>query len=93
MNFDIKELGAEFVGTFMLVSSVCGAALFSAPSVGLIAVALSSLFYVLATWGRRVVVHQAATDAGSVTVSEWQRLPPTVGRLGTLLFRRHITNK
>ena len=41
MNFDIKELGAEFVGTFMLVSSVCGAALFSAPSVGLIAVALS----------------------------------------------------
>src|SRR5438034_5681148 len=41
MNFDIKELGAEFVGTFMLVSSVCGAARFSAPSVGLIAVALS----------------------------------------------------
>ena len=36
-----KELGAEFVGTFMLVTSVCGAALFSAPSVGLIAVALS----------------------------------------------------
>src|SRR5260370_2118461 len=37
----MKECGAEFVGTFMLVSSVCGAALFSAPSVGLIAVALS----------------------------------------------------
>src|SRR5258708_30273151 len=37
----MKELGAEFVGTFMLVSSVCGAALFSAPNVGLIAVALS----------------------------------------------------
>src|SRR6516164_1855296 len=36
-----KELGAEFIGTFMLVSSVCGAALFSAPSVGFIAVALS----------------------------------------------------
>ena len=36
-----KELGAEFVGTFMLVASVCGAALFSAPSVGLIAIALS----------------------------------------------------
>jgi len=36
-----KELGAEFIGTFMLVASVCGAALFSAPSVGLIAVALS----------------------------------------------------
>jgi aquaporin Z len=36
-----KELGAEFIGTFMLVTSVCGAALFSAPSVGLIAVALS----------------------------------------------------
>jgi aquaporin Z len=36
-----KELGAELIGTFMLVSSVCGAALFSAPSVGLIAIALS----------------------------------------------------
>src|SRR6266853_3581256 len=36
-----KELGAEFVGTFMLVSSVCGAALFSAPNVGFIAIALS----------------------------------------------------
>jgi aquaporin Z len=36
-----KELGAEFIGTFMLVASVCGAALFSAPSVGLIAIALS----------------------------------------------------
>jgi len=36
-----KEFGAELVGTFMLVTSVCGAALFSAPSVGLIAVALS----------------------------------------------------
>src|SRR6185437_6968899 len=36
-----KKLAAEFVGTFMLVSSVCGAALFSAPSAGLITVALS----------------------------------------------------
>src|SRR5260370_22861033 len=36
-----KELGAEFIGTFMLVASVCGAALFSAPNVGFIAVALS----------------------------------------------------
>ena len=36
-----KELAAEFVGTFVLVSSVCGAALFSAPNVGFIAVALS----------------------------------------------------
>src|SRR5215470_12065788 len=34
-----KELGAELIGTFMLVSSVCGAALFSAPNVGLIAMA------------------------------------------------------
>jgi aquaporin Z len=41
-EFDMmKELGAELVGTFMLVSSVCGAALFSAPNVGFIAVALS----------------------------------------------------
>ena len=44
----LRELGAEFVGTFALVSSVCGAALFSAPSVGFIAVALSIGFTVLA---------------------------------------------
>jgi aquaporin Z len=36
-----KELGAEFIGTFMLVSSVCGAALFSAPNVGFMAIAFS----------------------------------------------------
>lgn len=36
-----RELGAEFIGTFGLVTSVVGAALFSAPSAGLIAVALS----------------------------------------------------
>jgi aquaporin Z len=36
-----KELGAEFIGTFTLVTAVCGAALFSAPSAGLIAVALA----------------------------------------------------
>lgn len=38
---DAKKLGAEFIGTFMLVSSVCGAALFSAPAVGFMAVAFS----------------------------------------------------
>jgi aquaporin Z len=43
-----RKLGAEFVGTFMLVASVCGAALFSAPSAGLIAVALSIGVAVLA---------------------------------------------
>jgi aquaporin Z len=36
-----RELGAEFIGTFALVTAVIGAALFSAPSAGLIAVALS----------------------------------------------------
>jgi len=36
-----KKLGAEFIGTFMLVSSVCGAALFSAPSAGLMTVAFA----------------------------------------------------
>jgi aquaporin Z len=38
---DAKKLGAEFIGTFMLVSSVCGAALFSAPAVGFMAVAFA----------------------------------------------------
>jgi aquaporin Z len=36
-----KELGAEFIGTFTLVTAVCGAALFSAPSAGLVAVAFA----------------------------------------------------
>lgn len=36
-----RRLGAEFIGTFMLVSSVCGAALFSAPSAGLMTVAFA----------------------------------------------------
>jgi len=43
-----KELGAEFIGTFTLVSAVCGAALFSAPSAGLVAVAFAVGLSVLA---------------------------------------------
>jgi aquaporin Z len=36
-----RKLAAEFIGTFMLVSAVCGAALFSAPSAGLMTVAFA----------------------------------------------------
>jgi aquaporin Z len=36
-----RKLVAEFIGTFMLVTSVCGAALFSAPSAGLMTVAFA----------------------------------------------------
>jgi aquaporin Z len=36
-----KKLVAEFIGTFMLVSSVCGAALFSVPYAGLMTVAFA----------------------------------------------------
>jgi aquaporin Z len=36
-----RELVAEFVGTFSLVSAVCGAALFSAPQAGLLAIAFA----------------------------------------------------
>ena len=43
-----KELGAEFIGTFTLVTAVCGAALFSAPIVGFIAVAFAVGLSVLA---------------------------------------------
>ena len=43
-----RELGAEFIGTFTLVSAVCGAALFSAPSAGLVAVAFAVGLSVLA---------------------------------------------
>jgi aquaporin Z len=45
---DTKKYAAEFVGTFALVSSVCGAALFSAPGAGLITVALAIGAIVLA---------------------------------------------
>ncbi len=43
-----RALAAEFAGTFALVSAVCGAALFSAPSAGLVAVAFAVGFSVLA---------------------------------------------
>jgi aquaporin Z len=36
-----RKLVAEFIGTFTLVSAVCGAALFSAPSAGLMTVAFA----------------------------------------------------
>ena len=36
-----RELAAEFVGTFSLVTAVCGSALFSAPQAGLVAIALA----------------------------------------------------
>ena len=44
----MKQLGAEFIGTFTLVTAVCGAALFSAPSAGLVAVAFAVGLSVLA---------------------------------------------
>jgi len=43
-----RELGAEFIGTFALVAAVCGAALFSAPSAGLVAIAFAVGLSVLA---------------------------------------------
>jgi aquaporin Z len=43
-----RELAAEFIGTFSLVSAVCGAALFSAPTAGLVAVAFAVGLSVLA---------------------------------------------
>ncbi|MHB8577635.1 MAG: c-type cytochrome biogenesis protein CcsB [Dehalococcoidia bacterium] len=51
---------------------------------GLICVAISALFYVAAAWGWRVVVRQAATSAGTMTISEREPLPPTVGRIATV---------
>lgn len=44
-----KALGAEFIGTFLLVSAVLGAALFSFPNAGILGVALSIGFTVMAT--------------------------------------------
>jgi aquaporin Z len=41
MNSSYKKYIAELIGTFALVSSVCGAALFSAPSAGLKTVAFA----------------------------------------------------
>src|SRR5690349_10935171 len=47
-NQEMRKLAAEFVGTFTLVTAVCGAALFSAPSAGLVAVAFAVGLSVLA---------------------------------------------
>jgi aquaporin Z len=44
----IRALAAEFIGTFMLVASVLGAALFSFPIAGILGVALSIGFSVMA---------------------------------------------
>src|SRR4029077_13085674 len=44
----LRELGAEFIGTFVLVSGVCGAALVSAPSACVVAVPLALGFSFLA---------------------------------------------
>jgi len=48
MEAAYKKYIAEFIGTFALVSSVCGAALFSAPSAGLMTVAFAIGAVVLA---------------------------------------------
>ncbi len=48
MEANTKKYAAEFIGTFALVSSVCGAALFSAPSAGLMTVAFAIGAIVLA---------------------------------------------
>jgi aquaporin Z len=48
MNGNTRRYAAELIGTFALVSSVCGAALFSAPSAGLITVAIAIGAIVLA---------------------------------------------
>lgn len=48
MNLNTRALAAEAVGTFALVSAVCGSALFSAPSAGLVAVAFAVGISVLA---------------------------------------------
>jgi aquaporin Z len=45
---NIRALAAEFTGTFMLVASVLGAALFSFPIAGIVGVALSIGFTVMA---------------------------------------------
>ena len=48
MNSSYRKYAAECIGTFALVSSVCGAALFSAPSAGLMTVAFAIGAIVLA---------------------------------------------
>ncbi len=46
---NVKALAAEFVGTFLLVAGVLGAALFSFPNAGILGVALSIGITVMAT--------------------------------------------
>lgn len=53
--------------------------------VGLFGVALTSLLYAAALWGWHVVVQQAATDAGTVTLTERLPLPSGVGRAAAIV--------
>jgi hypothetical protein len=57
---------------------------------GLIAVAIASLPYVLAGWGWRVIVHFAATSAGTVTVSERQPLQRALGVVALPLVKAEL---
>ncbi len=50
---------------------------------GLVSIAISSFFYIASTWGWRVVVRNAVTSAGTMTLTEREPLPPMVGRLAT----------
>jgi cytochrome c-type biogenesis protein CcsB len=50
---------------------------------GLVAVAFAAVLYPLSVFGRRVAVRQAATSAGTVSVSEREPMSPLVGRLAS----------
>lgn len=51
---------------------------------GLVATGAASLFYILYALGSRVVLRQATTNAGTVTIATTARMPVTFGRSGTL---------
>jgi aquaporin Z len=66
----LRELSAEFIGTFTLVSAVCGAALFSAPSAGLIAVAFAVGLSVLAmAYAGKAIPYIVAQVVGGVAAA------------------------
>ena len=62
---------------------------------GIVFAAFASLFYIAAAWGWRVVVRQAATSAGEVTLSEeaHRRVQPWLNERGSRVERVELKLK